>query len=139
MVFSDFYSRKHQKKPAKEKIPKRKATNVKDESKKKSKDGKKKRYDGDATAMKHKARPEKKARFQKPSEDALKLSDKLKEFSRNKNLDDCLKEYWSEKNDSFRDGHHACIVVDCSARCGKISVRVFLLPTRFSLVANLLF
>ena len=83
MVFSDFYSRKSQKKPAREKIQKGKATKFEDEpvSKKKSKDGKKKRSDGDTTAMKHKARPEKKARFQKPSEDALKLSEKLKEFS----------------------------------------------------------
>ena len=142
MVFSDFYSKKAQTKLTKEKKPKRKApTNVKDEpvSKKKSKDGKKKRSGGDVTALKHKARPEKKARFRKPSEDALKLSEKLKEFSRNKNLDGCLKEYWSKLNDSIRDGHHACIVVDCSARCGKISVRTFPLSSRFLLAYYICF
>ncbi|CAJ1905814.1 unnamed protein product [Cylindrotheca closterium] len=57
-----------------------------------------------------------------PSEEALLLSAKLKELSRNKNLDAALKEYWDSSNDSIRDGHHACIMVDCSARCGKISV-----------------
>jgi hypothetical protein len=70
----------------------------------------------------HKARSSKKNKIQ-PSEDALQLSAKLKEFSRNKNLGDALKEYWHESNDKIRDGHHACIMVDCSARCGKISVR----------------
>lgn len=57
-----------------------------------------------------------------PSEEALQLSTKLKEYSRNKNIDAALKEYWDSSNDSIRDGHHACIMVDCSARSGKISV-----------------
>jgi hypothetical protein len=76
----------------------------------------------DDSATTHKARSSKKNKIQ-PSEDALQLSAKLKEFSRNKNLGDALKEYWHESNDKIRDGHHACIMVDCSARCGKISVR----------------
>lgn len=69
----------------------------------------------------HKRGSSKKMKTQ-PSEDALRLSAKLKDFSRTKNLENALSEYWRESNDSIRDGHHACIMVDCSARCGKISV-----------------
>jgi hypothetical protein len=76
----------------------------------------------DDSATTDKARSSKKQKTP-PSADALQLSAKLKEFSRNKNLSDALKEYWLESNDKIRDGHHTCIMVDCSARCGKISVR----------------
>jgi hypothetical protein len=68
-----------------------------------------------------KVRPSKKRRSQ-PSEDALKLSERLKDLSRNKNLDEALKIYWSKSNDLIRDEFHACIIVDCCARCGNISV-----------------
>lgn len=57
-----------------------------------------------------------------PSEPALELSAKLKEFSTQKRLQDALDLYWHESNDEVRDGHHACILVDCSARCGAIAV-----------------
>lgn len=57
-----------------------------------------------------------------PSEAALALSAKLKEFSMQKRLQDALDLYWHESNDGVRDGHHACILVDCSARCGAIAV-----------------
>jgi hypothetical protein len=64
----------------------------------------------------------KRRRRQAPSEEALALSAKLKEFSSQKRLDEALDLYWNGCNDSLRDGHHACIVVDCSARCGCIAV-----------------
>lgn len=59
-----------------------------------------------------------------PSDAALALSAKLKEFSTQKRLQDALDLYWHESNDDVRDGHHACILVDCSARCGAIAVSV---------------
>lgn len=55
-----------------------------------------------------------------PSRAALELSAKLKECSTNKRLKEALELYWDKANDSIRDTHHACIVVDCSARCGAI-------------------
>jgi len=61
-------------------------------------------------------------RQQGPSEEALALSAKLKEYSSQKRLNDALELYWHASNDSIRDGHHACIVIDCSARCGCIAV-----------------
>jgi len=61
-------------------------------------------------------------RRQGPSQAALALSAKLKEYSTQKRLQDALELYWDESNDSIRDEHHACIVVDCSARCGCIAV-----------------
>ena len=59
-----------------------------------------------------------------PSEAALALSARLKEFSMQKRLQDALDLYWHESNDGVRDGHHACILVDCSARCGAIAVSI---------------
>ena len=67
-------------------------------------------------------RPKKKRKSQ-PSEAALKLSEQLKDLSRQKKLREALSVYWNKSNDSVRDGHHGCIVVDCCARCGDISVR----------------
>eukprot|EP00934_Nitzschia_sp_Nitz4_P002359 Nitzschia sp. Nitz4//scaffold131_size63436//2315//4753//NITZ4_006259-RA/size63436-processed-gene-0.92-mRNA-1//1//CDS//3329535220//2359//frame0 len=55
-----------------------------------------------------------------PSEEALKLSDALKERSRLKDLDGALQLYNDPSNDSIRDNHHLCIVIDCCARCGRI-------------------
>lgn len=69
--------------------------------------------------------PSKRSKRQPPSEAALALSAKLKEYSTQKRLDDALKLYWHESNDSIRDEHHACIMIDCSARCGAIAVSVF--------------
>ncbi len=57
-----------------------------------------------------------------PSEEALALSARLKEYSSQKRLKEALELYWSESNDQIRDGHHACIVVDCCGRCGDIAV-----------------
>ncbi len=48
------------------------------------------------------------------------LSSKLKEFSTQKRLQEILELYHDRANDYIRDGHHACIVVDCCARCGCI-------------------
>lgn len=58
----------------------------------------------------------------RPSQEALALSAKLKEFSAQKRLQDALELYWDESSDKIRDTHHACILVDCSARCGAIAV-----------------
>ena len=55
-----------------------------------------------------------------PSRAAIELSAKLKDCSINKRLQDALDLYWDKSNHLIRDSHHACIVVDCSARCGAI-------------------
>lgn len=68
-----------------------------------------------------KTRPSKKKRTQ-PSGEALKLSERLKELSRQKKLDEALKVYFDKSNDRILDGHHACIIIDCCARCGSIAV-----------------
>lgn len=62
-------------------------------------------------------------RRQPPTEEAVALSDHLKSLSREKNLDGALNLYWDNSNDTIRDGHHACIMIDIAARCGKIAVR----------------
>lgn len=55
-----------------------------------------------------------------PSENALQLSEDLKRLSREKKLDKALELYWDKANDGIRDGHHVCIIVDLTARCGLI-------------------
>ena len=57
-----------------------------------------------------------------PSEVALQLSEQLKKLSREKKLDEALSVFWDSSNDKIRDGHHACIMVDLTARCGDIAV-----------------
>jgi hypothetical protein len=57
-----------------------------------------------------------------PSNEALELSAELKKLSREKKWDKAIELYRDTSNDKIRDGHHACIMVDMSARCGKISV-----------------
>jgi hypothetical protein len=59
---------------------------------------------------------------QPPTEEAVALSERLKGLSREKDLDGALNLYWDPANDAIRDGHHACIMIDIAARCGKISV-----------------
>jgi hypothetical protein len=67
----------------------------------------------------------KRLRHQKqvPCPAALRLSEELRTLSRNKDLKGALELYRDQSKDSIRDGHHACIVVDCCSRCGSISVR----------------
>ena len=55
-----------------------------------------------------------------PSAEAMDLSTKLKAYSMQKRLKETLELYHDKDNDHIRDGHHACIVVDCCARCGNI-------------------
>jgi len=55
-----------------------------------------------------------------PSNEALLLSEELKELSRKKKLDEALALYRSPSKKNIVDGHHACIVVDCCARCGRV-------------------
>ncbi len=71
--------------------------------------------------MKHK-QSDKKSQNRKngPSPEALHLSSQLKELSTQKRLQEILKVYYDKSNDAIRDCHHACIVVDCCARCGNI-------------------
>ena len=57
---------------------------------------------------------------QGPSNDALLLSEELKELSRQKKLDEALALYRSPSKKDVVDGHHICIIVDCCARCGRI-------------------
>jgi hypothetical protein len=57
-----------------------------------------------------------------PSTAALDLSSRLKQLSREKKWDEALQMYRDTSHDRIRDGHHACIMVDLAARCGKISV-----------------
>ena len=56
-----------------------------------------------------------------PSDEALHLSDRLKKLSREKKLDEALTLFWDSSNNKIRDGHHACIMVDMAARCGKFA------------------
>lgn len=56
-----------------------------------------------------------------PSAEALELSDQLKRFSREKKLDEAFELFWDSSNNKIRDGHHACIMVDMAARCGRIA------------------
>lgn len=56
----------------------------------------------------------------KLSAEAIELTKQLQEYSRHKRLDQALQLYWSRENNSVRDGHHACILVDCCARCGDV-------------------
>ena len=58
--------------------------------------------------------------FKRPSQEALDLSKRLQELSRQKKLREAIDVYWARENNSIRDGHHACIVIDCCARCGDI-------------------
>jgi len=58
----------------------------------------------------------KRKRIGPPSETVLQLSDKLKKLSREKKLDEALELYWDTSNHNIRDGHHACIMVDMTAR-----------------------
>lgn len=78
----------------------------------------------------------KRSRRQRPSEQALALSAKLKEYSSQKRLSEALELYWHESNDSIRDEHHACIVVDCSARCGCIAVSCRLVSCAITLLSH---
>lgn len=55
-----------------------------------------------------------------PSREALELSARLKELSGQKRLQQALQLYRDKSNDSIRDSHHACSVIDCAARCGDI-------------------
>mmetsp|Transcript_4080 Transcript_4080/g.5877 ORF Transcript_4080/g.5877 Transcript_4080/m.5877 type:complete len:811 (+) Transcript_4080:100-2532(+) len=55
-----------------------------------------------------------------PSEEALALSSQLKILSTQKRYQDALDLYWNEANAQIRDGHHACIVVDCCSRSGAV-------------------
>lgn len=88
------------------KSPKSQATHGKPSNKKRRRPPKKKQED--------RKRPKKSS----PSEEALSLSRQLKEFSSQKRLQEALDLYWDSSNDSIRDEHHACIVVDCCSRCG---------------------
>ncbi|GAX20942.1 hypothetical protein FisN_1Lh398 [Fistulifera solaris] len=54
------------------------------------------------------------------SAEAIELTKQLQDCSRRKRLDEALHLYRSQKNDFIRDGHHACILVDCCARCGNV-------------------
>lgn len=55
----------------------------------------------------------------KPSHAVMALSAQLKDYSRQKRLDEAIALYW-KKDAVVRDEHHACIVVDCCARCGSV-------------------
>jgi pentatricopeptide repeat protein len=55
------------------------------------------------------------------SQEALELSEQLKELSRQKNLEEALRVYRDPENSRILDGHHACIIIDCCARCGRIA------------------
>jgi tRNA G46 methylase TrmB len=60
----------------------------------------------------------KKRKRQLVSQEALALSAQLKDLSRQKRLDQVLHLYWNAKD---RDAHHACMVIDCCARCGHVA------------------
>lgn len=56
----------------------------------------------------------------KLSQGALQLSSKLQELSQKKLLSQALEIYWDTQNEKIRDGFHACIAIDCCARCGDM-------------------
>jgi tRNA G46 methylase TrmB len=66
-----------------------------------------------------------------PSAAALDLSRRLRDLSRQKKLEEALALY-NITSRTDRDEHHACIVIDCCARCGNIdaaeAVAASLLP-----------
>ena len=84
---------------------------------------KRERSDQRAAPSDHKSKRKKRG---PPSEVALQLSEQLKKLSREKKLDEALSVFWDSSNDKIRDGHHACIMVDLTARCGDIAVSRFL-------------
>ena len=53
-------------------------------------------------------------------QEALALSEKLRQLSSKKRRKECLELYRSPINAAIRDGYHGSIVVDCCARCGDI-------------------
>jgi hypothetical protein len=59
-----------------------------------------------------------------PSQEALELSSQLKQLSREKKWKEAVRMYRDVSFDHVRDGHHACVMVDLAARCGRISVSV---------------
>ncbi|GKY95590.1 hypothetical protein MPSEU_000520300 [Mayamaea pseudoterrestris] len=59
-----------------------------------------------------------KRKRQPVSQEARALSAQLKDLSRHKRLDQVLQLYWNAED---RDAHHACMVIDCCARCGDVS------------------
>jgi hypothetical protein len=86
------------------------------------------RYDSSKMHQKHLhlQRPQKQLQVDRrrgpPRPAALDLSSRLKQLSREKKWDEALQMYRDTSHDRIRDGHHACIMVDLAARCGKISV-----------------
>ena len=54
------------------------------------------------------------------SQEALDLSSTLKDLSRQKRIDEALKLYW-ECSPQDRDEYHACILIDCCAKCGNVN------------------
>ena len=78
-------------------------------------------FERDALGKESSSRSQKRKR-EGPSKEALELSSKLKEFSKRKQLKPALELFWSKANDSVRDAHHACILIDCCSRCGDCEV-----------------
>jgi Putative methyltransferase len=58
---------------------------------------------------------------ERPSPQALEFSAKLKDLARQKKMDGVVALYWNPHYDAIRDEHHACIVIDCCARCGDVT------------------
>ena len=59
-------------------------------------------------------------RRSRPTPQALDLSSRLQDLSRQKNLKELTQLFWKKENDKIRDSHHVCIVVDCCSRCGDV-------------------
>jgi pentatricopeptide repeat protein len=75
-------------------------------------------YDQDANNRQAKQRP---AKNKKPklSPQAVELSAQLKESCQHKNLELALRLYWNA-DATIRDEYHACVAMDCCARCGAL-------------------
>lgn len=131
MVFGEFF----QSALAKKAISPSHSTNAneKDETKDDSKPEKKSVKEHQSQAESRKRRPDDRndrknstpkrprSHTKKPlSVEAIELTKQLQEYSRQKRLDQALRLYWSRENNSVRDAHHACILVDCCARCGNV-------------------
>lgn len=121
MVFAKLFE-EAQKKKKEDSIPSKSPS--KDESKKQKALGKRKRgkmghVEQPINNNKHKRPLHRKGG--PPSVEVLEFSRKLKDLSRQKKLDEAVSLYWSSQYDEIRDEHHACIVVDCCARCGDVT------------------
>lgn len=120
MVFAKFYEAA--KKDSSQKNPKNRTQTQQDSQSSPSKNSPRKRHrEDDSDNVAKKQRPRRKPKpNKKPSEAALLLTSQLKACSNKKLLRNALDLYWDPKHKPILDNYHACIAIDCCARCGEM-------------------